>query len=63
MNMTKEEFARNAGFILGTAGTFVLLQTFGLTYWPTLIGAVCAGIGMGWVFQTQFKQLEMRSKE
>jgi hypothetical protein len=64
MEMSKEQFAWYAGLILGTSGLFVVLGAAGLeSYWPKLITAAIGGLGMGWFFENQLKQIEMRREE
>jgi hypothetical protein len=64
MELNKEQFAWYAGLILGTSGLFIVLGAIGIeSYWPKLITAAVGGMGMGWLFENQLKQIEMRSKE
>ena len=64
MEMSKEQFAWYAGLILGTSGLFVVLGAVGIeSYWPRLITAAVGGLGIGWLFETQLKQIEMGGKE
>jgi hypothetical protein len=62
MDMSKTEFVRYVGLILGTSGAYVLLGVFGFFGWPALIASFCVGLGLGWLFETQFKQLQLKDK-
>ncbi len=63
MSLTKREFIRYVGLILGTSGTYVALGGLGFVGWPALIPAFIVGLGLGWVFESQYDQLQIRSKD
>ncbi len=47
---TTTDLGRYMGFMLGTSGTFVLLEQGGVEqYWVRLAIAVVVGIGCGWL--------------